>query len=358
MLIVVKAITLWEAMPIYSPSGKSEVTVSILIVARNEVDYIEACINSILENDFPQQAYEVLLIDDHSTDRTPELIESINLNIVRIIRMSDHSELLDGNSFKKIGLEIGRKHATGEIILCTDGDCIVPPDWIKTHVSSILEGNICATAPVSFLESRGLLYSFQQIDVMLTMIFTAIGIHSKKFYSANGVNLSYRKKDAVKDDTTKKWASGDDVFLINKLSRLGKIIFLKSPHAIVETPHEPTWKQLWMQRIRWATKSKDSSSYYLNILYGVTFLLSASIVFALVVGLFFSIKIFLVGVGGFLVKMLFDLFLLHRAERFFDRKIPRLQFILSSLIYLPYILFISMFALFPTHYTWKGRRVR
>ncbi len=71
----------WKAIPDYPPpaAGASSFStrISVLVPARNEAANIAACLDSLFQQSYPTSLYEVIVIDDHSTDRTREIIHSL-----------------------------------------------------------------------------------------------------------------------------------------------------------------------------------------------------------------------------------------------------------------------------------------
>ena len=57
------------------------IEVSIVIPCRNEEKFIRKCLNSIIEQDYPKENFEVLVVDGASEDRTREIIENCKLKI-------------------------------------------------------------------------------------------------------------------------------------------------------------------------------------------------------------------------------------------------------------------------------------
>jgi chlorobactene glucosyltransferase len=109
--------------------------VSVLIPARNEAATIEACVRSLLEQDYPD--FEVLVLDDHSEDDT-------RLILTRLARTSNRLRVLDGQPLPENWLG---KHwachqlaqaATGELLLFTDADTRHAPSMLRDSVSALL----------------------------------------------------------------------------------------------------------------------------------------------------------------------------------------------------------------------------
>lgn len=95
--------------------------VSIVVAARNEEQDIEACVKTLLDQDYPD--YEVIVVDDRSTDTTPEILsrlEAASAGRLRFLRV-DH--LTEGWFGKPRALHHAARAASGELLLFTDADC-------------------------------------------------------------------------------------------------------------------------------------------------------------------------------------------------------------------------------------------
>src|SRR4030095_3544460 len=110
------------------------VSISVIIAARNEEANIEALINSLAGQTYPKQLFEVIVVDDHSEDRTWELIQQNAIALsLKCIRLKDRVRPDENlRSYKKRAIEEGISLATGELIVTTDADCRFEPEWLRT----------------------------------------------------------------------------------------------------------------------------------------------------------------------------------------------------------------------------------
>jgi cellulose synthase/poly-beta-1,6-N-acetylglucosamine synthase-like glycosyltransferase len=110
-------------LPVPSPR------VSCIVAVKDEVDEISRCVQSMLGSDYP--GLEVIVVDDASTDGTTELLaELASAGQFRLLT-------LDRNVGKKRALSFGVEHATGEILIFTDSDCVLAPDAIRRCVAAL-----------------------------------------------------------------------------------------------------------------------------------------------------------------------------------------------------------------------------
>ena len=115
----------WVSIPDFSlPTSefKPSTKITVIIPARNEEENIASCLDSICNQSYPSNLFEVLVVDDHSTDNTAAIVKSYERKNVKLISLKDFVQ--DAlNSYKKKAIEIAIAQSTGELIVCTDADC-------------------------------------------------------------------------------------------------------------------------------------------------------------------------------------------------------------------------------------------
>lgn len=336
----------------------SDITISVIIAARNEENYIQNCIESIINNNFPVENFEIVIVDDHSTDKTFEIIsQSIHKNV----RVFSLPENLHG---KKAAITFGVSVSRFPYILCTDADSVVSKEWLYLHSSKFKQDDTLLNTAVVLPETDDTILShFQFLDFVATMAITANGIFRNTYFLANGANISFKKAAfyAVKGyEGNEHLASGDDVFLINKIatSAIGKIGFIKSSDGVVTTKSESSWSSLIQQRKRWATKSLKMGDHQIAKIQAFIFIYCVIILLFIFVGLFYSGWILTAGLVALLIKMATDYYLLNSLCRFFDKNRVMRSFLPCFFLYFIHILLSGMYALIPSDFDWKGREVR
>jgi chlorobactene glucosyltransferase len=115
--------------------GKSIPLVSILVPARNEEDNIANCITSLLNQDYPN--YEVLVLDDYSTDRTGQILAEL-AQLSRRLRVFQGQPLPDGWLGKNWACHQLSQAARGELLLFIDSDTVHQTDMLTCSVSAML----------------------------------------------------------------------------------------------------------------------------------------------------------------------------------------------------------------------------
>lgn len=106
--------------------------VSIVMPIRNEADFIERTIRSILENDYPTDKLEVIVADGISTDETQQVVQQIAASDARVKLIENTGKIVS------TGLNKALRQIKGDIFIRIDGHCEIPPHFIKTSVQKLL----------------------------------------------------------------------------------------------------------------------------------------------------------------------------------------------------------------------------
>ncbi len=115
--------------------------VSVCVPARNEERGIRACLQSLLKQDYPN--FEVIVVNDHSSDRTGERIHDLAQKDSRLIALEGR-ELPEGWLGKPFALDQAFKKAKGEILLFTDADPVFAQNALSTAVFTLRERDLDA----------------------------------------------------------------------------------------------------------------------------------------------------------------------------------------------------------------------
>jgi len=251
----------WDTIAVDESANQNLPFVSVIVPVRNEATNIEACLRSLSHQDFSQRDYEVIVVDNHSTDETLRLAKELcsRLPNLSVIDLSQTHSM--EHAFKKEALRAGIGRASGDYILTTDGDCKVPYKWVSTMVNALHEPGVeFVTGPIMIESGMDFLSQYQCIDLAGMMVATGGGIASGKLILANGANMGFSKerfKELGGYQDHIATASGDDVFLIQQLYEEdpGSVRFIKNREAVVRTGFEHSTSHLLRQRKRWASKA-------------------------------------------------------------------------------------------------------
>ncbi len=339
----------------------SKTTITIIIPARNEEKNIADCINSVLHQSYPKHLFNVLVVDDHSTDTTAEIILQYKNQNVQLISLKDFVVPGKLNSYKKKAIEIAVLQTTAELIVTTDADCIVPPNWLQTIAAFYEERKPkFIVMPVSIKCSNRFIELFQALDFMTLQGITGASVY-KKFHSmCNGANLAYTKAAFDEVDGFKgidDIASGDDMLLLHKIfSRYPQdIAYIKSNNAIVQTQPVKTIGQFFNQRIRWASKADKYDDKRIFAVLLLVYFLNLWLLILGIVVFFFSFAYLFIAL--LLAKTIIVLFFLYPVAGFFKKRYLLWWFPLAQPFHILYTIIAGWLGKFG-NYTWKERKVK
>ena len=343
----------------YTPATK----ISVIIPARNEEENIESCLNSILAQNYPHHLLQVIVVDDHSTDNTAAIIKSFSIQGVQYVSLAEHLQQNENIvAYKKLALATGIAASNGDLVVTTDADCTAGKDWLK-NIAAIYERQqpVMVVAPVSFTNDNSIVQLFQSLDFMSMQGITAATLQLKLGNMCNGANLAFSKTayEAVgRYKGIDHIASGDDYLLMTKLAARypGRITYLKSVDAIVDTPPQPDWKGFLQQRIRWASKSGKYGDHKLTVVLMLVYLFNF-LFFPLLIFVLFNTSYVLHFVGILAVKILFEIIYLRPVSSFFNKKRQLWVFPFLQPLHIAYIITAGLMG-FAGVYQWKGRSVR
>jgi cellulose synthase/poly-beta-1,6-N-acetylglucosamine synthase-like glycosyltransferase len=339
--------------------AQSSTQFTVIIPARNEAANIKACVDSIIAQDYPKDAFEIIVIDDFSEDDTAFIVQSLSQQFsqVRLLQLADHCKEGETLAYKKKAIEIAVSLAKGDWILTTDADCIVPKKWLLLYNAYIQQHQPCfVAAPVMFIKTSGVLNQFQVLDFLALQGITAAAVGAGKHSMSNGANLGFEKTAFIAVggyQGVDHIASGDDMFLMHKMKQtLHKPVgYLFHPDVIVLTAAMDTWKGFIMQRIRWASKARYYDDRSITMVLTLVYLFNLSFVCLALMGSWSSLIIAL----GF--KTFFELFFLDPVARFFKLQPELRYFVFYQPIHIVYNIAAGLFGQLKT-YSWKGRMVK
>ena len=326
--------------------------VSIVIAMRNEENEVERLLQNLQSQIYPTDKLELILVNDHSTDNTLNILNSLQLDNLQVINMPN-GEFGKKNAIKK-AVELAR----GDIILASDADCSFNPKWVQTMANYFTDENIkLVSGPVAYHKQKGIFLSLQALEFssLIGSGAGAIGVNNAIF--CNGANMAYRKEIflEVNEFSIDTAVSGDDVFLLHsvKAKYPNSIAFAKEKSAIVMTDAVQTFSGFINQRKRWTAKSsgyKDNASIYTSFL-----VLFTNLAFVFLFAMhFWNIEYFNLFILFYGVKFLVDLILLFPILKFFNRT-DLVKWIFPFEIFYSFYIVLIVVLSFTKSFEWKGR---
>lgn len=347
----------WGELEVFQANDQNpDLKISVVIAARNEEENIANLLTSIGSQTYPDNLFEVIVVDDHSSDNTASIASSFSF--VKLIKL----QFDNINSYKKKAIETGIAAASGDLVVITDADCIVQPDWLKTIASFKKETNVVfIAAPVLIENKPTLLETFQSLDFMVLQGITAASVQKRIHNMCNGANLAYERKAFFEVNGfigIDHIASGDDMLLMQKISTHfpGKISYLLSKEAIVSTKPAKTWKEFFDQRIRWASKATNYNDIKIfSALFLVYFFNCA--LFALLIAGFWAPYMWLGFLGILIGKIIIELIFIIPVAKFYNQEKLLKLFPLYQPLHIIYTIIAGWLGTFGS-FEWKGRKVK
>jgi glycosyltransferase involved in cell wall biosynthesis len=233
----------------YTPK---RIPISVIVCAKNEAENVIRFIPILAEQDYPD--YEIVLIDDASSDDTLEIFEEFEKQYpnVRLVKV-ENNEAFWGN--KKYALTLGIKASKKDYLLFTDADCFpFSKDWITTMSAQftmrktiVLGYGAYEKIPNSFLNK------IIRFETLLTAVQYFSWAKMGKPYMGIGRNLAYRKEEFynVKGFIDHmKIRSGDDDLFINQVATGDNSTICFVPESITYSQPKTTFKAWFNQKRR------------------------------------------------------------------------------------------------------------
>ncbi len=229
--------------------------VSVVICAKNEDKNLKAFLPAIYAQNYPD--FEVILIDDRSTDDTFDVIQSFKekypqqTKIVRVNSSDDNR--LWGN--KKYALTLGIKAATNDLLLFTDADCKpASPHWIEQMISQFSDNKqlILGYGKYQPIKNSWLnkLIRFETVQTALQYFSYAL---AGKPYMGVGRNLAYTKNLFMDNNgfySHLDILSGDDDLFVNEVSTAENTAICIDPESFTVSKPKTTWGAFIRQKRR------------------------------------------------------------------------------------------------------------
>ncbi|MEM4390634.1 MAG: glycosyltransferase [Candidatus Diapherotrites archaeon] len=234
---------------------------SIIVPSFNSEKTIKECIKALKNQDYNGK-YEIIVVDDGSTDRTTDIVEKEKVILFK-----------QKNSGPAKARNNGAKIAKGKVLLFIDSDCIADKNWLKEMLEPFKDKEVVGVQGAYKTKQESLVAKFVQYEIEERYEKM---LNSKKIDWIGSYSAAYKKNIffAVKGfDESFPQASGEDPELSFKVSKTkGKLVF--NPKAIVYHSHPETIsKYFWVKfyrafyRINLYSKHPDkiiNDSYTLN----------------------------------------------------------------------------------------------
>jgi len=244
-------------------STPKRVPISVIVCAKNEEENVTNFVPLLAEQNYPD--YEIVLIDDASSDETLEVFEAFekqysNVKLVKV----ENNEAFWGN--KKFALTLGIKAAKNEYLLFTDADCYPKTtEWIKEMSAQFTKEKTIVLGYGAYERIKG---SFLNKIIRFETLLTATQYFSwaklGKPYMGVGRNMAYKREEFFKTNgfiEHMKIRSGDDDLFINEASNSKNTTICFTPESFTFSKPKTTFKDWFTQKRRHVATAKHYKAF-------------------------------------------------------------------------------------------------
>jgi 1,2-diacylglycerol 3-beta-glucosyltransferase len=326
--------------------------VSVLVAARNEEENIGRCIEGLAALRYRGEM-EIIVIDDHSTDRTAEIMNEWAERVPQLRVMRPEQQVY-GLRGKANAIAQAIERSRGDIIMTTDADCVVPPDWVEETVGQYDEKTGCVCG-FTLIRTDSMFAGMQSLDWAYLLTIAAAGVGWGYALSAVGNNMSFRRRayDDVGGYQGVGFSVTEDFALFKAIAYTTDWVvrYPANPAALVWSEPCANVKELFRQKKRWGRGGLDIPVLGFGIM-SIGFLMNTAILLLP----FFGVAwwAWLTALAG---KSIGDALLLGiPLRRFRLGKLYR-YFGIFELYYLVYVTLLPFVVLLGGRVVWKDRKL-
>ncbi len=244
-----------KSLSLKKKSNSSRLKVSVIVAGRNEEQNIVRCIRSLSKQHYPKELTEIILVNDNSTDKTLELMIDSTKDYPEFKVISSRKSSSANLKGKTNAIDTAIEICSGDIILTTDADCEVPPDWIEETLSYFGE-NTAMVCGFTIIEYENSIFAkLQCIDWMYLLSLASSSAGLKMILSCLGNNLSFSKSAYQKTGGYEAigFSVTEDLALMRQIDRHSEyeIRFPVDKKCLVRTLPCRNLSELFSQKRRW-----------------------------------------------------------------------------------------------------------
>ncbi|MBI9070098.1 MAG: glycosyltransferase [Melioribacteraceae bacterium] len=323
---------------------------SVIVAARNEELNILDCLDSLNKLEYPEGKLEVIIIDDHSTDKTYSIITEFihDKPIFKVVQPAKEIGSLRG---KANAIANGIEIASGEIILTTDADCSVSKTWAKT-IASYFKDDVAMVCGYTNQFSKNIFEGAQSIDFIHLLTVAAGTMNLGKPISAIGNNMSYRKSvyQEVGGYEALEFSVTEDFNLLMAIHKLKKykIIYPLDIGGLVTSKPMEDIKSLYWQKKRWSVGGLKSDIAGFSVM----LLAYAPQICLLLSPFYFSKEVLYL----IFFKLIIDFTFLKPIHSRLELQFSIKHFLGFQIYYFLYVLIMPPLVFLNRKVEWKGRK--
>lgn len=324
--------------------------VSVVVAARDEEENIGECLTSLLDQSYPKDKFEIIVVNDHSTDGTEGICLAFAEKHPQIVYMkAQEDKMIRG---KANALDQGVRRARGDVVLLTDADCTVPSTWIEWTAKRFAD-KVGIVGGVTIQKASNAFEGMQSLDWAYVLGLAASTVAFGNPLSTIGNNLSMRKAAYQEVGGYRKipFSVTEDFMLFQSIVKSGQWNYLYpiDPRVLVVSKPCKTLRELVRQKHRWGKGGLDMKPS------GLLIMLIGFSTHALILGTFAFGSVFLAATG-LMVKCVADYFFLHSVLKRLERPDLLKYFYWFELYFIAYVILLPFIVFFGGRVVWKERR--
>jgi len=242
------------------------IPISVIVCAKNEEENIKELVPLLAEQNYPQ--FEIVLIDDASSDNTLEIFEEFEKQYpnIRLVKV-ENNEAFWGN--KKYALTLGIKAAKYEYLLFTDADCLpASKDWIANMSSQFTQEKTIVLGYGAYNKIAGsFLNKIIRFETLLSATQFLSWAKLGKPYMGVGRNMAYKREEFFKVRgfmDHMKIRSGDDDLFINQAAEAKNTTVCYLPESFTYSKPKTSFKDWFTQKRRHVSTAKHYKMFDQN----------------------------------------------------------------------------------------------
>ena len=316
---------------------KANIKLSVIVAAKNEEENIPALIDSLSNQSYSSSLFEVIIVDDDSSDGTFNKATSLTKGFDNFSVYKAVDKKFPG---KKGALQFGIEKAKNPFILITDADCKPEKNWIESFASKLDLGNDFVFGIAPFVQNKTLVNKISCFENLRTQLLTLSFANLGLPYSAAARSFGFRKDSFDKlsgyKNTTETLSGDDDLLLREAVKNKMKIDIVTDDDSFVYSDTPESFSEYLKQKSR----HTSTSLHYLfihKLTLGLWHLINLFMLFSPIL-IIFNINfliLFLIKIGG-------DIYLASTAKKYFGYRFNFIEIFFHQIVY-EVLLIINIF---------------
>lgn len=334
--------------------NNTNISISVIVAARNEEKIISNCINSLKNLNYNENNLQIILVNDKSTDSTKSIMLECTKNCKHFIVIDSDDTTNKNLKGKANAIDSAIKIATGDIILMTDADCIVPENWVSETVKYYTEkvGMVCGFTKINYKNS--FFAKLQALDWIYLQSLASCSSGIGKILSCIGNNLTFKKQTYIDIGGYESinFSVTEDLALMRRINsdKKYKVVYPINYDCGVITEECKTIKELYNQKKRWF-KGGLGINYLGWILGAELYIVNLILIFGLLI---FDSYLFLILIG---LKVISEILIMLPVYIKFKFKNLFYYFPLFQIYFSVYGLLLPFTFLLSPKINWKERKL-